>query len=432
MIPRYTQPDMAAIWSEDNKFATWLKVELAVLEVQEGMGMVPPGTLAQITPKASFNVDRMAVIEAEVKHDVIAFVSCVAESVGEAGRWLHLGMTSSDLIDTAFALLIQQAGELLLHRLDALVYTLKIRAVDHKYTVQVGRSHGIHAEPITFGLKLLVWLDELTRQRQRLVTALAENRFGKLSGAVGTYANMEPDVEAQVCAKLGLTPSLTATQVIQRDIHASFMLALGNLASSLEKIAVELRALQKTDVLEVEEPFTPGQKGSSAMPHKRNPITGENVTGLARLVRSYTIPCLENVVLWHERDISHSSVERVVFPDACILMDTMLSRLERTLRGLVVYPDNMRRNMMKYGGAIFSQRVLLTLVEHGGLSREAAYKLVQRNAHAAWNTDGGNFKANLLADPDVLQVLSADVLQSCFDEKRMLRHIDTLFARFGI
>ena len=432
MIPRYTQPEMAAIWSDDNKFATWLKVELAVLQVQEGMGMVPAGTYDQVAPKASFNVDRMAVIEAEVKHDVIAFVSCVAESVGETGRWLHLGMTSSDLIDTAFALLIQQAGELLLHRLDALVYTIKAKATEHKYTVQVGRSHGIHAEPITFGLKLLVWLDELTRQRQRLVTALAENRFGKLSGAVGTYANMEPAVEAKVCEKLGLTPSLTATQVIQRDIHASFMLALCNLASSLEKIAVELRALQKTDVLEVEEPFTIGQKGSSAMPHKRNPITGENVTGLARMVRSYAIPCLENVVLWHERDISHSSVERVVFPDACILMDTMLSRLEKTIRGLVVYPDNMRRNMMKYGGAIFSQRVLLTLVEHGGLSREAAYKLVQRNAHAAWNTDGGNFKANLLADPAVLQSLPHDVLEGCFDEKRMLRHIDTLFARFGI
>jgi adenylosuccinate lyase len=432
MIPRYTQPDMAAIWADDNRFATWLKVELAVLEVQEQLGMVPEGTLSAVKPKASFNVARMADIEAEVKHDVIAFVSCVAESVGEAGRWLHLGMTSSDLIDTAFALLIQEAGALVLTRLNTLMQTLRAKATEHKYTVQVGRSHGIHAEPITFGLKLLVWLDECERHHKRLTAALAENNVGKLSGAVGTYANMEPVVEANVCKQLGLTPSLTATQVIQRDIHATLMLAMANCASSMEKMAVELRALQKTDILEVEEPFTIGQKGSSAMPHKRNPITGENVTGLARLIRSYALPCMENVVLWHERDISHSAVERVVFPDAFILMDTLLTRLERTIKGLVVYPNNMRRNMMKYGGAIFSQRVLLALVEHGGLSREAAYTLVQRNAHTAWNVEGGDFKANLLADAEVTQVLPPDQLLACFEEQRMLRHIDTIFARFNL
>jgi adenylosuccinate lyase len=432
MIPRYTQPEMAALWSDHNKYTTWLQVELTVLQVQEGMGLVPAGTYEAVKAKATFDIDRMAQIEAEVKHDVIAFVSCVAENVGEAGRWLHLGMTSSDLIDTSFALLIQQAGQLILKRLDALIATLKAKATEHKMTVQVGRSHGIHAEPITFGLKLLVWVDELQRQRTRVENAIAENAWGKLSGAVGTYANMSPDVEAQVCEKLGLTPSLTATQVIQRDIHATFMLSLANLASSLEKMATELRALQKTDILEVEEPFTPGQKGSSAMPHKRNPITGENITGLARLVRSYALPTLENIALWHERDISHSGVERVIFPDACLLMDTMLTKLERTIKGLVVYPDNMRRNMMKYGGAIFSQRVLLALVEQGGLSREAAYTLVQRNAHTAWNTENGDFKANLRADKDVLAALSDTQLCACFDEQHMLSHVDTIFKRFGL
>jgi adenylosuccinate lyase len=428
MIERYTLPEMAALWTTEAKFNTWLTVELAVMHAQEQLGIIPPGVTADVRAKARFDVARVDEIEREVKHDVIAFLTNVAEHVGENSRFVHLGMTSSDLIDTAFALQIQQAGSLILETLKTFRETLFQKALTHRHTAMVGRSHGIHAEPLTFGLKLLVWVDELDRHIVRLTRALDENRVGKMSGAVGTYANIDPRVETLACQQLGLTPVRTATQVIQRDIHAQFMLALAGIASSIEKFAIEVRSLQRTDVLEAEEPFTPGQKGSSAMPHKRNPITSENLTGLARLVRSHTVPVLENIALWHERDISHSSVERVVFPDACIVMYTMLRRATAMLKDLVVYPQNMRRNMNRYGGVIFSQRVLLRLVD-AGLSREDAYKLVQRNAHKAWNTEDGSFLDNLLADPDV--PVTPEDIRACFDEADLLRHVDTIFDRFA-
>jgi adenylosuccinate lyase len=338
-------------------------------------------------------------------------------------------MTSSDLIDTALSLQIQRSGKILLDKLLTLRETVYEQAKKHQNTVMVGRSHGVHAEPITFGLKLLVWVDELDRQRVRLANALDENRMGKCSGAVGTYSNIDPNVELKLCEHLNLKPSKTATQIIQRDIHAQYFLALASLASSIEKFAIEVRSLQRTDVLEVEEPFTPGQKGSSAMPHKRNPVSGENMTGLARLVRSYALPALENVGLWHERDISHSSVERVIFPDASILVHYMLHRWNNVMKDIVVYPDNMRRNMNRYGGIIFSQRVMLTLVQKG-IAREEAYRWVQRNAHAAWNVEGASFLENLKQDTDVTQTLSLEEIAACFDEADYLKEIDGVFRRF--
>ncbi|MDX2084619.1 MAG: adenylosuccinate lyase [Candidatus Melainabacteria bacterium] len=433
MIERYTRPEMQAIWSQDAKFNTWLAVELAVLEVQEQLGVLPadaqPGVASRVRQKAAFDVARIDAIELEVKHDVIAFLTSVAELVGEESRFVHLGMTSSDLIDTALALQIQQSGELLLAALDTLRATVFARAQEHRNTVMVGRSHGIHGEPITFGLKLLGWVDALDRQRERLVDALEENRVGQLSGAMGTYAHLPPAVEAAMCQKLNLKPAKTTTQVIARDIHAQFLLVLASLASSVEQFAVEIRHLQRTDVLEAEEPFTVGQKGSSAMPHKRNPVGSENLTGLARLVRSYALPALENIALWHERDISHSSVERVILPDACILTHYMLHRLNGIMAGLVVYPENMRRNMNRFGGVIFSQRVLLALVGSGML-REDAYRLVQRNAHAAWNQENGSFLENLLADAEVTACLSPADIRACFDPQPMLAHVESVFHRF--
>lgn len=429
MIERYTLPEMDAVWSLENKFKTWLDVELAVVKVQETHGVIPAGVYEDVKSKAAFNIERIDAIEAEVRHDVIAFLTNVAEYVGENSRYVHQGMTSSDLIDTAMALQIRQGGQLLIEKLDRVRETVYQKAVEYKHTPMVGRSHGIHGEPITFGLKLLVWVDELDRQRCRLLAGLESCREGQISGAMGTYSNIDPLVEFAVCEELGLRAAKTSTQVIQRDNHAELMGALANLASSIEKFSVELRHLQRTDVLEVEEGFAKGQKGSSAMPHKRNPISGENLTGLARLVRSYAFPVYENIALWHERDISHSSVERVVFPDGFILMHYMLNRFNVLMEGLGVYPDNMMRNMNVYGGVIFSQRVLLALTQAGVL-REDAYRLVQRNAHAAWNTTGGDFKANLLADAEVGEVLSAEQVAQCFDAADYLKHVDTIFNRF--
>jgi len=429
MIERYTLPDMAAVWSLNTKYQTFLKVELAVLAVQESMGMVPAGVYDDVKAKARFDVAKIDEIELETRHDVIAFLTNVGEYVGENSRFIHMGLTSSDLLDTALSLQIARAGALIVEKLTTVRNTVYQQAQAYKNTVMVGRSHGIHGEPITFGLKLLVWVDELDRHLIRLEAALAENRVGQFSGAMGTYSNVTPEVEAKACERLGLLPAKTSTQVIQRDLHAQLMMMLAGLASSVEKFAVELRHLQRTDVLEVEEAFAKGQKGSSAMPHKRNPISGENLTGLARLVRSYALPALENVALWHERDISHSSVERVVFPDAFILMDYMLNRLNTVMANLLVYPENMARNLMVYGGVIFSQRVLLRLVD-AGLSREAAYTLTQRNAHSAWNNEGGDFKANLLADTEVRQHLSEQEINDCFNTADYLRHIDAIFDRF--
>lgn len=429
MIERYTLPEMGQLWEPETKYALWLKVELAVLEVQEALGRVPQGVTQEVRSKACFNLQRIDEIEAEVKHDVIAFLTSVNESVGENSRFIHLGMTSSDMIDTALALQLVQSGRMLQKRLEALRETVRTLALKHKYTPTIGRSHGIHAEPTTFGLKVLTWLDELERHEVRLAASIEELCVGQISGPVGTYSAIDPEVERRTCELLGLKPARISTQVISRDLHAGFLNALGLLASSLEKIAIEIRHLQRTEVLEAEEPFTKGQKGSSAMPHKRNPIASENITGLARLVRGYTLPMMENVALWHERDISHSSVERVVLPDATILMDYMLNRLNTVLEGLVVYPDNMMRNLQFKGGLAFSQQVLVALVE-SGLSREEAYALVQKNAMAAWEAPQGSFMENLKADASVTGRLSAETLTACFDTQRMLRHVDGVFARF--
>jgi adenylosuccinate lyase len=429
MIERYSLPEMAQVWTQEEKFRTWLEVELAVVDVQETMGIIPQGVSQDVAQKANFDIDRIDTIELEVKHDVIAFLTSVAEFVGENSRYVHLGMTSSDLIDTALSLQIQKAGHLILKKLKGLKETIARRAFEHQNTPMVGRSHGIHAEPLTFGLKLLVWVDELSRHETRIASALEENRVGKISGAVGTYSNILPAVEIKTCERLGLKPVLTATQIIQRDIHAQLILALASLASSMEKFAIEIRSLQRTDVLEVEEPFSVGQKGSSAMPHKRNPVSSENITGLARMVRSYAQPCLENIALWHERDISHSSVERIVLPDATILTHYMLNRLTQVMENLVVYPENMKRNMNKYGGIIFSQKVLLELVQKG-ISREQAYQWVQRNAHRAWNSESGSFQVNLHQDPEVCKTLSPEEIDACFDEGAYLQHVADIFQRF--
>ncbi len=431
VIDRYSLPAMATVWADETRLDHWLAVELAQMQAQETLGIVPTGTHARVSAAAAIDSARMLEIEAEVHHDVIAFLTAVGETIPEDGdrRWLHLGMTSSDLVDTALSLQIKQAGSLIQDVLSTLRQTIWQRAVEHKHTPCIGRSHGIHGEPISFGLKLLTWVDELDRAQARLSNALEEARVGQMSGAMGTYAGSPPDVEAKVCQSLGLKPAKTSTQVIGRDIHAQVVWALASVANSVERFSVELRHLQRTEVLEVEEAFAKGQKGSSAMPHKRNPISGENLTGIARLIRSSVVPAMENVVLWHERDISHSSVERVMFPDAFILTHYMLVRLNRVMANLQIFPDNMRRNMTLYGGVIFSQRVLLALVD-AGMTREDAYKLVQTTAHAAWNTESGNFKGAMMADVQVGQVLSAEKLAECFDETAFLAHVDTIFARF--
>jgi adenylosuccinate lyase len=432
MIERYTLPDMAALWTQTARYDYWLRVELAAMAVQEAQGLVPEGTSARARALASFDPQRIDAIEAQVKHDVIAFLTNVGESLGEDSRFLHLGMTSSDLIDTALALQLQDAGRLLRETLADVCDVVQQQALAHRHTVMIGRSHGVHGEPITFGWKLLGWLDELQRHQARLAAALEENRVGQLSGAMGTYPHTNtPEIEALFCQHLGLRPAKTSTQVISRDIHATWFLALGNLASSLEKFATELRHLQRTEVLEVEEAFSPGQKGSSAMPHKRNPISGENLTGLARLVRAATLPALENIALWHERDISHSAVERVQFPDTAILTHYMLRRFYTLVSGLVVHAHNMARNMSLYGGVVFSQRVMLALVG-AGMLREDAYRLVQQHAHAAWNNPTGNFRARLAEDPLVLASLSPQALDTCFDPAPMLAQLDVVYARFGL
>ena len=430
MIPRYTRAEMAALWSDEEKYGTWLRVELAATETLAARGLVPAGDLAAIRAGAAFDVTRIATIEAEVKHDVIAFLESVAEHVGPASRHIHCGLTSSDVVDTAQALLLVRACDLLLAGLDRMLVVLKRRAIEHRGTVMVGRTHGIHAEPYTLGLKFVGWYLEMTRSRGRLLVAREGIRFGKLSGAVGTYAHLDPSVEAEVLAKLGLQCEPLATQVIPRDRHAALVACLGILASSLDRIATEIRHLQRTDVREVEEPFAAGQKGSSAMPHKRNPIGCENVSGLARLVRAYVQAALEDIPLWHERDISHSSVERVVLPDATTLCDSMLHRMTGILDGLLVYPKRMAENMDRMKGLVFSQAVLLALAS-AGLTREAAYDIVQRVAMSVW-AGGGSFRDLLAADPEVAALLKPAELAACFDAARSLQHVDAIYERaFG-
>ncbi|MEM8640211.1 MAG: adenylosuccinate lyase [Cyanobacteria bacterium P01_G01_bin.54] len=431
MIERYTLPEMGNLWTDAYKFKTWLQVEIAVCEAQAQLGHIPAEAVAEIKEKADFDPDRILEIEAEVRHDVIAFLTNVNEYVGDAGRYIHLGMTSSDVLDTGLALQMVASLNLILNQVEELLQAIRYQAQQHRYTVMVGRSHGIHAEPMTFGFKLAGWLAEVQRGRERLVRLREEIAVGQVSGAVGTYGNIEPRVEAITCQLLNLKPDCASTQVISRDRHANFVQQLALIAASIERFAVEIRNLQRTDLLEVEEFFSKKQKGSSAMPHKRNPIRSERLTGMARIIRGNAMAALENVALWHERDISHSSVERVILPDSCILLHFMLNELIKLVQNLLVYPENMARNMNVYGGVIFSQRVLLALVEKG-LTREDAYGLVQGCAHQAWNTEGGNFRALVEADTQITQHLNTAEIAACFDTKTHLKHLDEVFQRLGI
>ncbi|MEA5617687.1 adenylosuccinate lyase [Cronbergia sp. UHCC 0137] len=431
MIERYTLPEMGNLWSETYKLKTWLQVEIAVCEAQAELGYIPSEAVEEIKAKANFDPKRVLEIEAEVRHDVIAFLTNVNEYVGDAGRYIHLGLTSSDVLDTALALQLVASLDVLLERLEDLIGAIRQKAKEHRYTVMIGRSHGIHAEPITFGFKLAGWLAEVLRNKERLQILRRAIAVGKISGAVGTYANIEPRVEAIACEKLGLQPDTASTQVISRDRHADYVQQLALLAASLERFAVEIRNLQRTDVLEVEEYFAKGQKGSSAMPHKRNPIRSERLTGMARLVRSYAGAALEDVALWHERDISHSSVERVILPDACILTHFMLKEATDLVKNLLVHPQNMERNLNCYGGVVFSQSLLLALIDKG-LNREEAYAIVQTTAHAVWNKPEGNFRHLISQDPRVTQNLSPAEIEACFDPQYHLRHLDQIYQRLGI
>ncbi|MCI0452625.1 MAG: adenylosuccinate lyase [Candidatus Latescibacteria bacterium] len=427
MIERYTLPEMGRIWTEQNKLEKWLQFEILACEALAQLGEIPNDAVERIKKHARFDAVRVKEIEATTHHDVIAFLTNVAEHIGNDSRYVHLGLTSSDLLDTTLACQIKEAGELLLRRVGDLRAAIKARAIEHKKTVMVGRTHGIHAEPITFGLKLLVWYDELGRREKTLRDAIEAVSIGKLSGAVGTFAHISPKVEEYVCTKLGLRPAPTSTQVVQRDVHAEFVSALALVAASLEQFATEIRNLQRTDVLEVEEPFKKGQKGSSAMPHKRNPIICERVTGLARLVRGYALAAMENVALWHERDISHSSVERVILPDATITLDYMLVKFTAVVKDLIVYPENMRRNMNKVNGLIYSQRLLLELAR-AGLSREDAYALVQEAAMETWET-GKKFEETVRARKGITSKLDAKALSAVFSLDDYLKEVDAIFAR---
>jgi len=430
MIPRYCRPEMARIWSEENKFATWLRVEIAATEVLSERGVVPKEALEAIRAKARFDVARIDAIEREVQHDVIAFVSNVAENIGPEGRWVHWGLTSSDVVDTALALLMKEACGLILDDVRALADVVKTRAHEHKTTPMIGRTHGVHAEPMTFGLKLALWWAELQRDLARLERARDTISVGKLSGAVGTFSHLPPEFEEEVCRRLGLAPAPVASQVLQRDRHAEVMGTLALTAASLEKFATEIRALQKTEVREVEEPFAEGQKGSSAMPHKRNPVGAEQVTGLARLLRGNALAALENVALWHERDISHSSVERVIIPDSFLALDHMLRRMTKIVSGLVVNAERMRRNLDSGRGLVFSGPLLLELTAKG-MRREDAYKVVQTHAMEAWKTEG-DFRARVASDAAVRAVMTEKELDEVFRLERYLGHVDAIFRRvFG-
>ena len=432
MIPRYSRPDMVNIWAPETKFQIWFEIEAHATDALAELGVVPKEAAAAIWEKGAFEVDRIDAIEAEVKHDVIAFLTNVAEHVGEPARFMHQGMTSSDVLDTCLAVQLARATDIMLDDLDRLLAALKARAFEHKLTPCIGRSHGIHAEPVTFGLKMAEAYAEFARCKARLIAARADVATCAISGAVGTFANIDPAVEAHVAAKLGLTVEPVSTQVIPRDRHAMYFATLGVIASSVERLATEIRHLQRTEVLEVEEYFSPGQKGSSAMPHKRNPVLTENLTGLARMVRGYVTPALENVALWHERDISHSSVERYIGPDATITLDFALHRLTGVIEKLLVYPARMQKNLDKMGGLVHSQRVLLALTQ-AGVSREDAYRLVQRNAMKVWDSDGALSLMELLkGDAEVTAALSDAEIEDKFDLGYHFKHVDTIFDRvFG-
>ena len=434
MIPRYARPEMVAIWEPQTRYSIWLEIETLAAEAMAELGMIPKEVPIAVRARGGFNVERIDEIEREVKHDVIAFLTSVAEHVGEEARFLHMGMTSSDVLDTCLAVQLQRASDILLKDMDRVLAALKKRALEHKMTPTIGRSHGIHAEPTTFGVKLAGFYAEMVRGKQRLEAARAEISTCAISGSVGSFANIDPRIEEMVAAKLGLAVEPVSTQVIPRDRHAAFFAALGVIASSIERLATEIRHLQRTEVLEAEEYFSEGQKGSSSMPHKRNPVLTENLTGLARLVRSAVVPAMENVTLWHERDISHSSVERGIGPDATIHLDFALNRLAGVIENLLVYPDNMLANLNRLGGLHNSQRVLLALVEKGA-SREDAYLMVQRNAMKVWrdaNRKEGDFLANLVGDADVSKLLTKAELGEMFDLGYHFKGVDTIFRRvFG-
>jgi adenylosuccinate lyase len=427
MIPRYTRPEMAKIWTEQRKFETWLEIELLVCEALSELGEIPSEAVKEIREKSKFDVQQINEIEKVTKHDVIAFLTNVGESIGPLSKYLHYGLTSSDILDTSLALLLKEASEIILQDIHRFLEILKKKAFQHKETLMIGRSHGVHAEPITFGLKMALWYDEMKRNLIRMERAKEAVSVGKISGAVGTFAHIPPFVEEFVCRRLGLKPAPISTQIVQRDHHAEFFTTLAIIASSIEKFSVELRHLQRTEVLEAEEFFSKGQKGSSAMPHKRNPISAENLSGLARLVRSYSIAAMENIPLWHERDISHSSVERVIAPDATILIDYMLNRLTSIVENLIVYPENMKANLDKMGGLIFSEAILLLLTRKG-LSREEAYGVVQRNAMKVWEK-GDDFKTLLSQDEVIKRLFTAEELNAAFNVRSHLKHVEDIFRR---
>jgi len=427
MIARYTRPEMGRIWSEENGFQKWLDVEILAAEGLSQLGKVPKAAIDRIRKKARFDVKRIREIEAEVKHEIIAFLSAVAESIGDDARYLHVGMTSSDVMDTALAIQFKEASAILDQDLKDLMQVLRRQAHKYKRTVMIGRTHGVHAEPITFGLKLALWYQEMARHRERFKKAVEDICVGQISGAVGTFAQISPKVEAYVCRKSGLKPALISNQIIQRDRHAFYFATLAIIASSLEKFAVEIRHLQRTEVQEAEEPFTQGQKGSSAMPHKRNPILSENVSGMARLMRSYSIAAMENVPLWHERDISHSSVERVIAPDATIALDFMLWRMTYVIGNICVYPENMKRNLEKSGGAVYSEKILLALVDKG-VARDTAYRMVQKHALKI-GRDGGDLKRELVSDPEIRRYLSAKEIDAVWGVEHHLAQVDFIFRR---
>jgi len=427
MIDRYTLPRMGALWTQQQKYEAWLQVELAACEALEGMGRVPKGVAVHVRRKVKIDPDRIAAIEQVTKHDIIAFLESVAEQAGPKARHLHTGLTSSDILDTALALQVVQAVGFILEDVDDLLEVLRNQALKHRGTMMVGRSHGIHGEPISLGFKFAIWFEEFTRQRKRLVAAGEDMAVGKLSGAMGTFAHLPPQVEVAVCHKLGLRPAPVSNQVVQRDRHAAFLSSLALIAASIEKVATEIRHLQRTEVLEAEEYFSEGQKGSSAMPHKRNPIGSENLCGLARVIRGNSLAALENVALWHERDISHSSVERIIIPDSTILIDYMLVRLTRLLKNLVVYPDRMIANLNMTGGLVYSQRLLLALVDKGA-ERKAAYEAVQRHAMDTWQ-GSGDFQQLVTNDPLIKKLLKPTEIKECFEPKTYIRHVDQVFRR---
>jgi len=427
MIERYTLPEMGALWSEQTRFQKWLDVEIAVCEVHAEMGTIPRDALAQIKARAKFSVERINEIEKTTDHDVIAFTTNVAESIGEASRFVHYGLTSSDVVDTANALLLRDACDILLKKIDALMEVLKRRAFEFKDTPQIGRTHGVHAEPTSFGLTFALWFDEMRRNRERLTRARAAVAVGKLSGAVGSFAHLSPEVEEKVCARLGLKAAPVSTQIVQRDSYAEYLCTLAVIASSIEKVALQVRHWQRTEVREAQEKFKQGQKGSSAMPHKRNPILSERLCGMARVVRANSIVGLENIALWHERDISHSSAERVVLPDSSIATDYMLAKAASLVDGLVVYPERMLENLNATRGLVFSGRLLLALTQ-AGVARETAYEWVQRDAVKSWD-DGADFRALASADKDISRALSQEQINAVFSLQKYLRNIDQVFAR---